>query len=426
MKKNIRKHYTEYIGVGDNGHLWVEDCDCVELANTFGTPLYVVSENQFRHNYRAFYQAFASRYPEVEVLYANKANNNIAIRHIMNQEGAGGDCFGVGELYLSLLAGTNPKKLVLNGSNKSPEEIEMALHAGVCINLDALDELDMVEASAQRLDKDADVGIRVKLELKPLENAMGTSLHGKGSLAQQERSHKWGMPLAQAISMAERIQTMDRLKLQEINFHLGRLSHDPGHFAEMAREMVQWLAHLREATGVTLRYLDLGGGWAVGRPEKLGPMGEDDETTPSFEEYAKMAVTAIRDECAKQNLPLPVLRIEPGRAIAATAVILIGRVGAVKEWPGFKKWVNVDCSTNHVIRIETSNWYHHIVSVNKADADCTDTVDVVGPLCSLDQLGADRKLPPLVRGDLIALLDTGAYAETASSNFNAQPGRQRC
>ena len=123
------------------------------------------------------------------------------------------------------------------------------------------------------------------------------------------------------------------------------------------------------------------------------------------------------------GLPLPGLRIEPGRAISASMGITLGRVGAVKEWPAYgKTWVNVDCSTNHLIRIPMAHWYHHIVAANKAAEPVAQArTTVVGPLCSLDHLGDDRSLPPLERGDLVALLDTGSYGESTAANYNAQP-----
>ena len=126
-----------------------------------------------RYTYRAFRDAFRQHYPDVEILFANKSNNGLAIRHIMNQEGAGGDCFGVNEMYLALLAGTNPKTLVLNGSNKQAEELEMAIPNGLCINIDAMDELDRIDAICRRLGMEADIGIRLKLDLEPLANRTG-------------------------------------------------------------------------------------------------------------------------------------------------------------------------------------------------------------------------------------------------------------
>src|SRR5690349_6930892 len=139
--------FGEFIGIGKNGNLFVDGCDVQQLAETFGTPLYIISENQLRHNYRAFRDGFRKYHPDTEILFANKSNNGLAIRHIMNQEGADGDCFGVNEMYLALLAGTNPKTLVLNGSNKEAQEIEMAVENGLCINIDAMDELDAIDAT---------------------------------------------------------------------------------------------------------------------------------------------------------------------------------------------------------------------------------------------------------------------------------------
>ena len=420
----FEKHFTEFVGVGANGHLWVEGRDCVELAETFGTPLYVLSESQLRHNLRRFRAAFESRYPAVDVLFANKSNNGLAVRHVVNQEGVGGDCFGVNELYLALLAGTDPLTLVLNGSNKSDEELEMAVRNGVCVNLDALDELDRVDATATRLGRKAEIGIRVKLELKALEERFGTAAHGEGSLAEQGRNHKWGMPFDQTVEMVKRVRAnMPNLKLKEISYHLGRASNVPDDFAHMVRELIGWCARLRDETGWTPPHVDIGGGWAWGRPEGTGPGGEDGETTPTYEDFAAAACGAIADECAKFDLPLPGLRIEPGRSISASIGIALGRVGAVKEWPAYgKTWVNVDCSTNHLIRIPMAHWYHHIVAANKAAEPVQQAATtVVGPLCSLDHLGDDRSLPSLERGDLIALLDTGSYGESTAANYNAQP-----
>jgi diaminopimelate decarboxylase len=132
---SYKTSFGEFIGIGDNGNLWVEGCDVADLVKRFGTPLFIISESQLRHNYRQFRDAFRQHHPDVEILFANKSNSGLAIRHIMNQEGAGGDCFGVNEVYPALLAGTDPATLVLNGSNKQTEELEMAIQNGLCINI---------------------------------------------------------------------------------------------------------------------------------------------------------------------------------------------------------------------------------------------------------------------------------------------------
>jgi len=143
--------FGEFIGIGANGNLWVDGCDVKAIADRFGTPLYIISENQLRHTYRQFRDAFRRHHPDVEILFANKSNNGLAIRHIMNQEGAGGDCFGVNEMYLALLAGTNPKALVSTARTRRMKSWRWRSPTGSAINIDATDELDRIDLIARRL-----------------------------------------------------------------------------------------------------------------------------------------------------------------------------------------------------------------------------------------------------------------------------------
>jgi diaminopimelate decarboxylase len=237
--------------------------------------------------YRRFRDAFKRRYPDVEILFANKSNNGLAIRHIMNQEGAGGDCFGVNEMYLALLAGANPKTLVLNGSNKQPEELEMAIHNGLCINIDAMDELDLIEDISRRLGKEVDIGIRLKLDLDPLGDRHGVAMHGPGSMKEQSDSTKWGMSREQTVAIVKRAQKMKNAALKETHFHLSRMTNDPRDFAAMAREMIVWSAYLRDKTGWTPPCIDIGGGWTFGKPYGTGPKTQlDDKSAPTPDDYA--------------------------------------------------------------------------------------------------------------------------------------------
>jgi len=413
-------NFGEFIGIGPNGNLFVDGCDVQELAEKFGTPLFIISENQLRYTYRQFRDAFRQHYPDVEILFANKSNNGLAYRHIMNQEGAGGDCFGVNEMYLALLAGTNPKTLVLNGSNKEDAELEMAVQNGLCINIDAMDELDRIDAVCKRLELDADVGIRLKLDLEPLRDRTGVAMHGPGTLKQQADSTKWGMSRAQTVEIVKRAQGMPHIHLKETHFHLSRMSNDARDFAVMAREMVTWSGYIRQQTGWTPPCIDIGGGWTFGKPYATGPRSQlDDISAPTAEDYAVHCCAAIKEEAAKLSLPLPKLRMEPGRALSGPSGIAVGRVGAVKQGER-KKWVNLDLSTNHLSWASALDWYYHAVPVVNTDAPATEVVDLVGPLCNSDEVGAHRKMPPLQRGDLVAFLDTGGYTESCAARYNAQ------
>ncbi|MCO5066295.1 MAG: alanine racemase [Rhizobiaceae bacterium] len=418
--RTYKESFGEFFGIGPNGNLWVDGCDVAELARKFGTPLYIISENQLRYTYRRFRDAFTSRYPDVEILFANKSNNGLAIRHIMNQEGAGGDCFGVNEMYLALLAGSNPKKLALNGSNKQPEELEMAIHNGLCINIDAMDELELIDEISKRVGKDVDIGIRLKLDLDPLGDRHGVSMHGPGSMKEQSDSTKWGMSREQTVEIVKRAQKLPNINLKETHFHLSRMTNDPRDFAVMAREMIVWSAYLRDNTGWTPPCIDLGGGWTFGKPYGTGPKSQlDDKSAPTPDDYAEHLCAAIKDECAKHNLPLPKLRMEPGRSLSGPTGITVGTVGAVKQGDR-KKWVNLDLSTNHLPWAAVLDWYYHAVPVVNAGAKGSELVDLVGPLCNSDEVGAKRMMPELKRGDLVAFLDTGGYTESCAARYNAQ------
>jgi diaminopimelate decarboxylase len=418
--RSYRVNFGEFIGIGENGNLWVEDCDVSDIVAKFGTPLYIISEAQLRYTYRQFRDAFRRHYPEVEILFANKSNNGMAIRHIMNQEGAGGDCFGQNEMYLALLAGTDPRTLVLNGSNKQDEELEMAIENGLCINIDAMDEVERIDTIARRLGKAVDIGIRLKLDLEPLGDKQGVPMHGPGSMKHQSDSHKWGMTREQAVEIVRKAQSLPHFRLRETHFHLSRMTNNPEAFAVMAREMITWSGYLRDQTGWIPPCIDIGGGWTFGKWYGTGPNSQiDDDTAPTPEDYAKACCAAIKDEAKKLDLPLPKLRLEPGRSLSGPAGVAVGRVGAVKQGD-HKKWVNLDISTNHLSWASALDWYYHAVPVNDTGAEASETVDLVGSLCNSDEIGAHRKMPPLKRGDLVAFLDAGGYTESCAARYNAQ------
>jgi diaminopimelate decarboxylase len=418
---NYKETYGEFIGVGPNGNLWVDGCDVADLADEFGTPLFIISENQFRYTYRQFRDAFRKHYPgESEILFANKSNNGLAYRHIMNQEGAGGDCFGVNEMYLSLLAGTDASTLVLNGSNKQTEELAMAVANGVCINIDAMDELDRIDEICKRQNREATIGVRLKLDLDPLAERTGVAMHGPGTLKEQSDSTKWGMSRAQTVEIVKRALQMPHIHLKETHFHLSRMSNVAMDFAIMAREMVTWSGHIRDHTDWTPPCIDIGGGWTFGKWYGTGPRSQiDDDNAPTADDYARLCSEQIQEEAKKLGLPLPKLRLEPGRSLSGPSGVAVGTVGAVKQGEK-KKWVNLDLSTNHLSWSAVLDWYYHPVPVRDALAKRSEIVDLVGPLCNSDELGPHVGMPLLERGDRVAFLDTGGYTEPCAARYNAQ------
>ncbi len=413
------KHFTQHIYAASDGLLKIEKLSCVDLADRFGTPLYVLSEQQIRHNVREITRAFRERYPKTVVLFSNKANNNPAVRHVFNQEGAGGDCFGYGELYLSLLAGTDPAKVMLNGSTKQEPELEMAIGAGVTINLDSIEELELVECLAERIGRQARVAPRTRLMLSSLDGLISDWPAGL-SVGEGARTHKFGMHYEHVEECCRRALASDWLELMGLHHHIGRWTNDTNMYRVLVRELVEWTARLRDTLGWTPPHLDIGGGMAWGRPEGHGP-GNNDRPAPDYDEYAEAITSVLKDELARNSLGEPTLMIEPGRALASNIGVLLSRVGMVKSWPGVKTWVNVDASQNHLANILTAGWYYHPVAAANAAPPEGESVDLVGPLCTFDVMSGACRMPPLQRGDVVAFLDAGAYGETKAATFNAQP-----
>jgi diaminopimelate decarboxylase len=415
--------FSEHIALGEHGHLFVEDVDCIDLAQRFGTPTYVLSEAQMRTNARAMLHAFRSRYPKTEVLFSNKANNNPAVRSIFNAEGCGGDCFGFGELHLSLLVGSDPDTIMLNGSNKQPPELELAIRAGVTINLDSLHELELVTETAQRVGRPARVAPRTRLMLHALDDVVADWPDGT-PVGPGARAHKFGMHFEDVLESCRRALASEWLELRGLHHHVGRWTNDAGMYRAVVSELLEWAARLSQMLdGWAPAHIDVGGGLAWGRAQGHGP-GNHDVSAPTCDTYAEVIVNAFAAGLARYPwLGEPTLMVEPGRALASNIGVLLSRVGTVKTWPGVKTWVNVDASQNHLPNILSAGWYYHAVAAaNAAPAEVDlEQVDLVGPLCTFDVMGGARRLPPLHTGDIVAFLDTGAYGETKAATFNAQP-----
>jgi diaminopimelate decarboxylase len=413
-----RLRFSDHIRFLPSGRLTVEEADAGELADSFGTPLYVTSEQQIRANYRRLHAAFASRYPRILLLYANKANNNLAVRRILTEEGAGGDCFGLGELYISLLTGTDPAKLVLNGGNKTDEELKAAIEAGVTVNVDHPLELRRIEQLAAVLGRRAPVNLRVL----PFTYADPAELSPELAEIAADRSHdKWGMDAQTILEVAGEALGMRHVRLRGLHMHVSRLRPTPEHFQLACGLIATCMADLRERFQWQPEILDIGGGYAHERdPESGQPAGDHRVATP--EEYAEAVVTSLRASLAERNLDEPLLALEPGRRLVSNATVLLARVGIVKRLPVSPvTWVNVDASTNHCLRASLQGYHYEIVHASKGGQALGEPVNITGPTCTIDLIGFQRRLPPIATGDVLAVLDVGGYAEAMASQFNLLP-----
>ena len=412
-------------GVDDNGHFMIEKLDCAKLAHTYGTPLFVTSENQFRDNYRQMKVAFEKAYPENDcnVMWAIKSNTTLALRKIMNEEGAGGDCFSAGEVYATFITGGDPGVMLLNGSNRSEQTFRMALEIGMRITLDHMEDLPVVARLAEELNTNARVFIRLKCELPSLEGISSTFAPGI-PVSLGVKALKFGVTFDEAVKIAGEAKSMGRIIIEGLHSHIGRDVHQPDHWCGYARDMVRMAANFRREAGITVPIIDLGGGIS----EKRDPSGNDlTRLAESVEAYARAIGKGVRTGCKEFDFPLPILWIEPGRHLVGSTTVLITRVGNVKKSPGVGHWVHIDGSINHLQAIEHFNGMtYHIIPGTRARAKAEEVVDIVGPNCAGDMIQLKRRLPKFERDDLLVMLDVGAYNISYANQFNCLPRPAMC
>lgn len=393
--------------VNEAGHLEVGGCDCVELARTFGTPLYVIDEELFRDRCRTYVRAFSEQLGAVEICYAGKALLTTAICRIVEQEGLGLDVASAGELYTALKAGFPPERIKLHGNFKSDEEIVMALEAGVGrVVVDSVSEIQRLDTLARELGKTADVLIR----LTP-----GIRTHTHDHVATGHLDSKFGIPLAsevahEAVAMAI---SSDNIALHGFHCHIGSQLFELDSFARAAQLMVEFMAGARERHRVAVPELDLGGG--------LGIAYTDEDAPPSIEELAETISAALVRAIAEHEVPVPKLILEPGRSIVGPAGLTLYTVGPVKHIPGVRTYVAVDGGLSDNPRPGFYDAKYDAVVANKAAQPRSMAVRVAGRHCEADTLIPEIALQPVEEGDIIAVFCTGAYNYSMASNYNRFP-----
>jgi diaminopimelate decarboxylase len=385
-----------------NGHLEINGHDCVALAQQYGTPLYVTSEDRVCEQFQSYKRALSARYPRVQVLFAAKANGNLAVMRALAQLGAGADIFSSGELHLALEAGMAPERLLFNGSSKTPADLELAVEKGVRVSVDSLDELHQLDAAARAAGKTVKIAFRVNPALEvPTHPKIATGL----------ATSKFGIPHTEIPAAYRKALACNNIQPVGIHCHIGSQILEVEPFVRAAEVMVR-IAQELTTMGVKLEFIDLGGGLGI-------PYHHDTDPSPSPEDYAAEVIPVFKAGLEACGI-MPELWVEPGRSLVADSTILLTRVNSTKS--AHKRFANVDAGFNLLIRPAMYDAYHEVVVANRADAPLTTEYTVTGPICETgDILAPDRKLPELGAGDLIAVLDTGAYGFAMSSQYNSRP-----
>lgn len=375
-----------------DGQLYAEQVSLTELAEQYGTPLYVYSRAAFTRHYQEYANALGD-HPGM-ICYAVKANSNIAVLNVLARLGAGFDIVSEGELERVLLAGGNPSRVVFSGVGKTPAEMRRALDVGVhCFNVESEAELDVLAAVAADLGKVARISLRVNPDVD-------ANTHPYISTGLKE--NKFGIDIARAPQVYARAQQLPSLEIVGVDCHIGSQLTDLSPFVDALDRVLQLVDQLAEL-GVTIKHLDLGGGLGV---------TYRGETPPAVADYMQAIKTRLG------NRPLALI-FEPGRSISANAGVLLTRVEYLKPTP-HKNFAIIDAAMNDNIRPSLYQAWQEIRPLRRREGPAQ-RWDLVGPVCETgDFLGKDRELN-LAAGDYLAMMSSGAYGFTMSSNYNSRP-----
>ncbi|MFD9882426.1 diaminopimelate decarboxylase [Streptomyces alboflavus] len=397
------KVWSRTVTRAEDGTVTVGGVEVKRLAEEFGTPAYFLDEADFRARCQAWRDAFG---PDADVFYAGKAFLSRAVVRWLHEEGLNLDVCSGGELTTALDAGMPADRIAFHGNNKTVDEIERAVAAGVGrIVLDSFQEIVRVAHIADRLGKRQRVQIRV---------TVGVEAHTHEFIATAHEDQKFGLALAggQAAEAVRRALKLDGLEVIGIHSHIGSQIFDTAGFEVAARRVVTLLAEIRDEHGVELPEIDLGGGLGIAYTS------DDDPREPH--EIATALREIVTRECAAAKLRTPRISVEPGRAIVGPTAFTLYEVGTIKPLDGLRTYVSVDGGMSDNIRTALYDAEYSVALVSRSsDADPM-LVRVVGKHCeSGDIVVRDAFLPAdLAPGDLIAVPATGAYCRSMASNYN--------
>ncbi len=376
-----------------DGQLYAEDVPLAQIAQRWGTPCYVYSRATLERHWHAFDNAFKAQ-PHL-VCFAVKANSNLAVLNVLARLGSGFDIVSVGELERVLAAGGDARKVVFSGVGKRTDEMRRALEVGIrCFNIESAPELERLNQVAGELGVQAPISVRVNPDVDA-----GTHPYISTGL----KENKFGLEIDQALAVYSRATQLNNIRISGIDCHIGsQLTSLPPFLDALDRVLV--VVKKLKSRGIVLDHLDLGGGLGI---------RYTDEKPPLPAEYA----SALHERLGDSTLEIC---IEPGRAIAGNAGVLLTQVEYIKPTPN-KDFAIIDAAMNDLLRPSLYQAVQEIIPVVESDDGIPGCFDLVGPVCETgDFLGKARELK-LKNGELLAVRSCGAYGFTMSSNYNSRP-----
>ena len=431
-----------YLEVRD-GHLNINGADALDLVGQYESPLFVFSEPRIRDNIARLQRAASVVDRPIKFCYASKANSNMAILKTVFESGIDVEVNSGGELFKALRVGFHPDQIIFNGTSKSDDELDDAVHAGIyAINVDSIYEIDLVDASVKRLRAQGEdvPPARVTLRLVP---EIGTRSHL--GLQTALLTSKFGISSSEVLDAFRRgLEKQDTIHVCGIHIHVGSQTPDVEPFAEAFRSMWEHLVTIHNETGHTLEHINLGGGIPVNYlrdrtqadqlPEHERDMlGAELEPAAVLKEALRVARESARSANAEHLLDKVTIVLEPGRSVIADAGLVLTTVRNIKSRPETGDvWLLTDAGYNIMLSMNNYKWYYHLISASRAGAPYARDYKVAGPLCDSGDVYFDieregrlpdyRKLPDDVApGEVLALLNCGAYSLAQMFHYNGRP-----
>ncbi|WP_079479897.1 diaminopimelate decarboxylase [Halobacillus salinus] len=391
--------------VNEEGQLLIGGVPAKELAEEYGTPLFVYDVGQIRENARAFVKAFEDLGVQAQVAYASKAFSSIAMIQVADQEGMSLDVVSEGELHTALAAGFPVEKIHMHGNNKSIRELEMAVENDIgCIVVDNFYEIDLLTTILEEQNKSVNVLMRV---------TPGIEAHTHDYILTGQEDSKFGFDLSNGQAEEAFLKMNDNTCFQVLGLHchIGSQIFETVGFEMASQKLFATLVEWRAKFDYTARVLNLGGGFGI--------QYKSQDTPLELSEYANSLMDEIKRLSSSENYPLPEIWIEPGRSIVGEAGTTLYTVGSIKDIPGVRTYVSVDGGMTDNIRPALYGAEYEAVLPEKMNDQKERTYSIAGKCCeSGDMLIWDMELPKIEHGDLLAVYSTGAYGYAMANHYN--------
>ena len=384
-------------------NLTIGGCDMVDLAQKYGTPLYVVDEQTIRSICKDYKKAF-SKYEKTNMMYASKALCNSAVSRIIASEGFGFDAVSGGEIYTLYKAGIDMSKVLFNGNNKTPEEIELAIKYGVGrFSIDNFHEVNLISEVSKKYNKTVNALLRI---------TPGIECHTHKYIQTGQLDCKFGFDLSQIDSIIEHILNIDKnINIRGLHAHIGSQIFETKCYYDEVEVLVKEIARIEEKFGIKLDEMNIGGGLGVKYVESDNP--------PSVQEIADVIIKSLTENIEKYKINKPTIYLEPGRSIISTSGVTLYTVGSSKQVPNMTKYISVDggMADNPRPSMYQAEYLAELVT-SHSERD-TEVVTIAGKFCeSGDILINGIELPKLEAGDVLCVYNTGAYNYSMASNYN--------